>query len=134
LVNKLLQKGYEQDLISCAIEKFKNANILSDCRFAESRIRYRALKGYGEYWIRQELKQHKLSSHIIEQAFVEEPQDWFDIASQWMSKKYARQADLIKNDWKKRQKMQVAARNRGFSQEEIGYAIACLFEQSTASN
>ncbi|TDF38582.1 regulatory protein RecX [Alteromonadaceae bacterium M269] len=134
LVNKLAHKGYESNDIRPALDKFKQANILSDVRFAESRIRDRAYKGYGEYWIRQELKQHQLSEDVIEQAFIEEPQDWFEIAKSWMSKKYARQAELLQDDWKKLQKAKGTARNRGFSQEQINYALECLFNDAEEDN
>jgi regulatory protein len=129
LVNKLLQKGYEALEISRAMDKFKRAHIQSDSRFAESRIRDRAYKGYGEFWIRQELKQHQLSDEMIDMAMAEEPQDWFDIAKHWMSKKYSKQEGMLKDDWKRLQKMKVSARNRGFSQDEIRYAIDCFFSE-----
>ncbi len=129
LVNKLLQKGYESAEIDQAIGKFKRSNIQSDSRFAESRIRDRAYKGYGEYWVRQELKQHQLSDDAIDAAFAEEPQDWFDIAKCWISKKYSKQSGLMKDDWKRMQKMKTSARNRGFSQDEIRYAVDCFFNE-----
>lgn len=129
LVNKLIQKGYEASEVTHAIDKFKLSNIQSDSRFAESRIRDRVYKGYGEFWIRQELKQHQLSENVIDAAFAEEPQDWFELAKRWMLKKYSHQNELIRDDWKKQQKVKVSIRNRGFSPEEILYAIDCLFNE-----
>lgn len=128
LVNKLVQKGYACDEIKASIAQFKAADIQSDLRFAESRIRDRAYKGYGEFWIRQELKQHQVADSVADAAFAEEPQDWFDIAKRWFNKKYARRVEELKTDWKKQQQAKVAARNRGFSQDQINYALACLFD------
>jgi regulatory protein len=134
MVNKLLQRGYDSADVDLAITKFKNADILSDSRFAESRIRDRAYKGYGEFWITQELKQHQLSAQTIETALAEEPQDWFEIAKHWVCKKYSRKADMAKIDWKMQQKMKVSARNRGFSQDEIRYAMDCFFDEQADDN
>ena len=57
LQQKLQQAGHETDKIHAALEKLQHSGLQNDERFAEAFIRSRALRGYGELRIRQEMKQ-----------------------------------------------------------------------------
>ncbi len=120
LTQKLTQKGFESDVVGPVIQEFQQANIQSDKRFAESRVRHAADKGMGPNRIRGELAQHQIDESYIIEAFAEVDVDWFELAKKVHAKKYAsRQGDSFKEKQKQRQFLQY----RGFSLEHIQYAM-----------
>jgi regulatory protein len=125
LLNKLIDKGLDETLCKQQIEQFKEKNIQSDGRFAEALIRGRARKGQGEVRIRAELHEHKISADIYQPVFAELAIDWFELAERVLLKKYKTPA---LDDWKEQQKRQRFLQYRGFSMEQIKFAME-TFEQ-----
>ncbi|MGS2720458.1 regulatory protein RecX [Paraglaciecola aestuariivivens] len=120
LLTKLLERNFDYDLSIEWIEKFNQHNLQSEQRFAEALIRGRVNKGIGELRVLNELKQHKIPPEVINLAFEEEPVDWFELAIQVHAKKYKNQPII---DHLTRQKRQRFLYSRGFSQEQIHYAL-----------
>jgi len=120
LLKKLLQRDFERHLCLEWIDKFSQHNLQSNERFAESLIRGRANKGIGESRIRNELKEHQISMQIIAAAFEELDIDWFELAAKAFQKKYAGKSA---KDFKEQQKQQRFLYYRGFTHEQIRYAI-----------
>lgn len=120
LLNKLLDKGLDETLCKQQVEQFKQKNIQSDSRFADSLIRGRARKGQGEVRIRAELNEHKISADIYLPVFAELAIDWFELAQQVLAKKYK---TPVSGDWKEKQKRQRFLQYRGFSMEQIKFAM-----------
>ncbi len=120
LTQKLTQKGFETDVVISVIQEFQQANIQSDKRFAESRVRHAADKGMGPNRVRGELAQHEIDQNYIGEAFAEAEIDWFALAQRVYAKKFAStQGDSFKEKQKQRQFLHY----RGFSFEHIQYAM-----------
>ncbi|MCW8092861.1 regulatory protein RecX [Alteromonas sp. ASW11-130] len=120
LVQKLASKGFELDSIYSVVEEFKQADIQSDRRFAESRVRHAANKGIGPNRVKTELSQHKIDETLVFEAFKEAEIDWFELAKTVHAKKY--KGD-ISDSFKEQQKQRQFLQYRGFTFEQIQYAI-----------
>ncbi|MCW8107656.1 recombination regulator RecX [Alteromonas ponticola] len=120
LVQKLIQKGFDPASVQPVLIEFQQADIQSDKRFAESRVRHAANKGIGPNRVRAELSQHQIDDEFIHVAFSETDIDWFELAKAVHTKKYASQKpDTFKDKQKQRQFLQY----RGFTFEQIQYAM-----------
>ena len=123
LLRKLLLKEYDPELSLQQIDKFNAANIQSEARFAESLVRGRINKGFGEHYIRCLLSEHKIEQGLISQAIencVTELQiDWYEHACQVLAKKYR---DTPAKNWQEQQKRTRFLQYRGFDHEQIRYA------------
>ena len=121
LLNKLINKGFDANLCRQQIEKFSNENIQSDNRFTEVFVRSKAQKGFGESRIRMELREHDIDGAAVSEAIQELEIDWFELAVQVLNKKFGSQSV---GDWKEQQKRQRFLQYRGFTGEQIKYAMA----------
>ncbi|MCF2950187.1 recombination regulator RecX [Paraglaciecola aquimarina] len=120
LFKKLIERDFEPDECRQWIAKFCESNIQSDQRFTESLIRTRTGKGVGQRRILQELKEHDIDPDVIANMFKEAQIDWFELAKKVFIKRFSEEAGT---DWKARQKQQRFMYYRGFSQEQISYAL-----------
>ena len=68
LTRKLRQRGACPEMIDIALDRLTEEGLLSESRYLESYIRYRARSGYGPLRIREELNQRGLARGDIEQA------------------------------------------------------------------
>ena len=123
LLRKLTLKQHDLELSLQQIDKFSAANIQSEARFAESLVRGRINKGFGELFIRGQLSEHKIAKDLIKQAIencVTELQiDWYELACKVLAKKYR---DTPAKDWLEQQKRSRFLQYRGFDHEQIRYA------------
>lgn len=106
------------DLIDCGYQ--------SDQRFTESFIRMRASQGQGIIKIRFELQRKGVDAELIARSFETAEIDWFEIAADKYCRKY--QAALEVGDYKERAKRMRFMAQRGFSAEQINYAIEAANE------
>ena len=60
LTRKLRQRGAEAELIETALDRLTEEGLLSEARYLESFVSYRARSGYGTLRIREELSQRGL--------------------------------------------------------------------------
>ncbi|WP_099609423.1 recombination regulator RecX [Vibrio coralliilyticus] len=121
LYQKLAMKGYEEEAIQEAVNFCLEHNYLDDLRYTKSQIRQHVYKGHGERRIRQELNQKRVSESVIEKAFEEEPQDWFELAKQTAEKKFK---GVKAKDQKEYAKQVRFLQYRGYSFEQISYALS----------
>ncbi|WP_281630774.1 recombination regulator RecX [Vibrio sp. St2] len=121
LYQKLAMKGYEEEAIQEAVNFCLEHNYLDDLRYTKSQIRQHVYKGHGERRIRQELNQKRVSESVIEKAFEEEPQDWFELAKQATEKKFK---GVKAKDQKEYAKQVRFLQYRGYSFEQISYALS----------
>ncbi|NMH59594.1 regulatory protein RecX [Alteromonas ponticola] len=119
LVQKLSQKGFQTEVIFPVLSEFAEADILSDRRFAESRVRHAANKGIGPLRVKAELVQHNIDVTLITAAFIEAEVDWFELAKAVHAKKYPSQ---VPASFKDKQKQRQFLQYRGFTFEQIQYA------------
>lgn len=93
----------------------------SDKRFTESFIRMRGSQGQGMIKIRFELQRKGVDAELIASAFEAAEIDWFEIAADKYRRKY--KVALVANDYKERAKRMRFMSQRGFSSDQINYAI-----------
>ena len=132
LIQKLLTREFSEEDIVEAIEKLHEKNYLSDERFAASRCRYRANRGYGWHYIVNELKQKGVCTTIIQNLRESCEIDWYLQAELAYNKRFGIKdsADININDsLDKKTKQKLIEKDkakkirflqyRGFSTDEI---------------
>ena len=117
---KLSQKGIEENAYMPVLQAFKDADIQSDQRFAESRARALYFKGAGPRKIKLDLQQHGIDEHLAEQALIELEPEWFEMAKQVKEKKFGINKET---DFKRLMKQKQFLQYRGFYTEHIEYAV-----------
>ena len=121
LLYLLSKRDYSEQELH-AIETAKAHNWLSDERFCQTFIRYRAQQGVGPRRLKQELKMKGVADWLISQclevAEAEEGLDWFELAEQTFEKKRPRVWDL-----KAKQKMWRFMVSRGFYQDHFSHLL-----------
>lgn len=119
---KLLIRGIEDTVIDGVLEYLFEKNYLNDRRFAESFVRMRADKGYGERDIRARLSERGISKHDIHQALDNFDTDWFQRAIAVWRKKYRQMSDE-KRKHNVRERGARFLRSRGFTSEQTFAAL-----------
>ena len=76
LTRKLRQRGAEAEMIETALDRLTEEGLLSEARYLESFVSYRARSGYGPLRIREELSQRGLQRADIELALRESGISW----------------------------------------------------------
>ena len=119
LKRKLLQRGFIQADIEEVLDRLVQTNYLSDERFSQSYLRYRAQQGYGWTRIQNELRTRGVSAELITSAYAanQEEIDWGAILTATWEKKFA----MIPNTPKERAKQMRFLLQRGFNQHEINH-------------
>ena len=104
LTKRFRERDCEPDLVEHVIQQLIEEGLLSDERFAASRVRQLAGRGYGPSRIRNDLRQQRvehLISDTMEEAFDSEF-NWEAEASVVYEKKYG--GAPIEGDWDARQR------------------------------
>ena len=114
LFNKLQLKGYDEEIIDCAITQLAEQNYQSDERFAEAFILMRFNQGKGPVKIASELKLRGISSFNLSDF------DWFKSAKEIRKKKFG---DLASSDFKEQAKQKRFLQSRGFSLDQINQSF-----------
>ncbi|KPB71065.1 Regulatory protein RecX [Pseudomonas cannabina pv. alisalensis] len=89
LTRKLRQRGATHELIEPALDRLVEEGLLSESRYLESFVSYRARSGYGPVRIREELTQRGLQRADIEQALRECGVDWQEKLEEIWQRKFA---------------------------------------------
>lgn len=121
VIQKLAQKGVEPSSSAPILDEFRQADIQSDVRYSESRANALANKGSGPQKIKADLRFHGVDDSIIEQAMYDVSVDWFELAKQVKQKKFGEQ---IESDYKQCLKQKQFLTYRGFSSDQINYAVS----------
>lgn len=120
LIEKLVARDLDVILAVQQLNKFKQKDIQSDLRFAESYIRSKANRGQGERRIRAVLKEHLVDDSTVNIAFAEADMDFFQLAQRVYEKKYANKPFT---NWQDKQKRMHFLHYRGYVTEQIQYVI-----------
>ncbi|MNF32683.1 Regulatory protein RecX [compost metagenome] len=91
LTRKLRQRGAPVELIDSALERLAQEGLLSEARYLQSFVGYRARAGYGPLRIREELIQRGLPRADVEQALRDSGIDWGEQLEQAWRRKFAGQ-------------------------------------------
>ncbi|MGH8436522.1 MAG: recombination regulator RecX [Pseudomonas sp.] len=91
LTRKLRKRGAPPELIEPALDRLTEEGLLSESRYLESFVSYRARSGYGPLRIREELSQRGLSRADIEQALRASGINWREQLEEVWRRKFAGQ-------------------------------------------
>ena len=75
LRRKLLDKGYDAEVVAPLLEALRAEKLLDDRRYTENFVAYHAARGQGPLRIRAELRRHGLEGALIEESLDAFP-DW----------------------------------------------------------
>lgn len=117
LTRKLRQRGAPEELIEAALDRLAEEGLLSEARYLESFVAYRARAGYGPQRIREELGQRGLARGDIDQALRDSGIDWFAQLRETWRRKFA---GRLPGDVRERAQQGRFLAYRGYSLEMIG--------------
>lgn len=89
LTRKLRSRGATDELIEVALDRLAEEGLLSEARYLEAFVGYRARAGYGPLRIREELAQRGLARGDVEQALRESGIDWREQLEDTWRRKFA---------------------------------------------
>jgi regulatory protein len=89
LTRKLRQRGASAEMIDIALDRLSQEGLLSESRYLESFVSYRARSGYGPARIREELGQRGLQRADIEVALRESGLDWQALLEETWRRKFS---------------------------------------------
>jgi regulatory protein len=115
LTRKLRQRGATPELIEPELDRLTEEGLLSEARYLESFVSYRARSGYGPVRIREELSQRGLARADIEQALRECSIDWREQMAEVWRRKFGEQPA----DARERAKQGRFLAYRGYSMDMI---------------
>ena len=121
LTRKLRQRGACPDMIDAALDRLTEEGLLSESRYLESFINYRARSGYGPLRIREELGQRGLARGDIEEALRECGFNWQEQLEDTWRRKFAGQ---LPADAKERARQGRFLSYRGYPLEMIGRLLS----------
>ncbi|WP_447788570.1 recombination regulator RecX [Pseudomonas farris] len=116
LTRKLRQRGALPDMIDTALDRLTEEGLLSESRYLESFVSYRARSGYGPLRIREELSQRGLQRTDIELALRESGINWQEQLEDTWRRKFAGHLPI---DARERAKQGRFLSYRGYSMEMI---------------
>jgi regulatory protein len=117
-----LQRRYasqSQEQLDALIAELKELNLLSDVRYTESLIRSRVGKGYGPYFIQQELASKGVNKALIASQLEIADVDWLSSAEDLVERKFP---DAVSDEeiWAKGIRF---LQRRGFSGQTISSVL-----------
>ena len=118
LTRKLRQRGALPEMIETALDRLTEEGLLSESRYLESFVSYRARSGYGPLRIREELGQRGLQRSDIELALRESGIDWQEQLEDTWRRKFSGHLPI---DARERAKQGRFLSYRGYSMEMIGH-------------
>lgn len=89
LTRKLRRRGATDELIETALDRLAQEGLLSEARYLEAFVSYRARAGYGPLRIREELTQRGLARGDVEQALRDSGIDWREQLHATWQRKFA---------------------------------------------
>lgn len=121
LTRKLRQRGACPDMIDIALDRLTEEGLLSESRYLESYINYRAGSGYGPLRVREELGQRGLSRGDIEEALRESGFNWQEQLEDTWRRKFA---GKLPEDAKERARQGRFLSYRGYTMDMIGRVLS----------
>ncbi|MGV8889539.1 MAG: recombination regulator RecX [Pseudomonas sp.] len=116
LTRKLRQRGALPEMIDTALDRLTEEGLLSESRYLESFVSYRARSGYGPLRIREELSQRGLQRTDIELNLRESGINWQEQLEDTWRRKFSGHLPI---DVRERAKQGRFLSYRGYSMEMI---------------
>ncbi|WP_201196688.1 recombination regulator RecX [Pseudomonas fluorescens] len=121
LTRKLRQRGALPEMIDTALDRLTEEGLLSESRYLESFVSYRARSGYGPLRIREELSQRGLQRSDIELALRESGINWQEHLEDTWRRKFSGHIPI---DARERAKQGRFLSYRGYSMEMISRLLS----------
>lgn len=121
LTNKLQAKGAPDNYIEVLLQWCEQLGYIDDARYCESFLRRQINKGLGQKRVLVEALNKGVDRAQLMQLIDTLEVDWFELAQNAYLKKYATTA--VKLDYKEKAKRVRYMMYRGFSYEEIDFAM-----------
>lgn len=121
LERKLRQRGAPSELIASELDRLAEEGLLSEARYLESFISYRARSGYGPARIREDLTQRGLQRADVDQALRVCGMDWGSLLRDVWERKFAAQ---LPTDPKERARQTRFLLYRGYSMDMVGRLLS----------
>jgi regulatory protein len=131
LQRKLLEKGYAEDDVAGVIERLTSKRLLSNDRFAASRVRHRAQGGQGPIRIRAELRQQGVADEVIDREIAGAGLDWDRLAGEVRRRRFG---GAPPRSLAERAKQARFLQYRGFSADQIRAALGGSDEPPASSD
>lgn len=125
LMRKLRQRGAPAELIEAALERLAEEGLLSEARYLESFVGYRARAGYGPLRIREELTRRGLARAEVEQALRDSGIDWAEQLQDTWQRKFS---GKLPADARERAQQGRFLSYRGYPLELIGRLLRGTFD------
>lgn len=121
LARKLRQRGASPEMIDEALDRLTEDGLLSEARYLESFISYRARSGYGPARIREELNKRGLPRSDVEQALRECGFDWAAQLTDTWQRKFG---GHLPADMRERGQQTRFLLYRGYSMDMVGRLLS----------
>ncbi|MEZ1316205.1 recombination regulator RecX [Pseudomonas fluorescens] len=121
LTRKLRQRGALPEMIDTALDRLTEEGLLSESRYLESFVSYRARSGYGPLRIREELSQRGLQRSDIELALRESGINWQEQLEDTWRRKFSGHLPI---DARERAKQGRFLSYRGYSMEMVSRLLS----------
>ncbi|HUX82625.1 MAG TPA: regulatory protein RecX [Halothiobacillus sp.] len=126
LRTKLRQRGFAHEIIEVVLDRLAKQGWQSDPRYAESYVRMRIARGYGEAAIQAELRQRGVDSPLAHQTLRDADVDWLECAQQQIRRHF----NMPPEDAAEKLRRYRHLCNRGFTPEQARIASAGWLEIS----
>lgn len=120
LSQKIMRHGFQAEDIQIVLTQLTEQNLLSIERFIESYVAARKRKGFGPLHIQAELAQRGIEPEDIEKYLSPNATGWLDEIKIVWQKRFKNQ---IPKDFKERAKQMRFLQSRGFTSEQIQFAL-----------
>lgn len=116
LQKKLANKDYDTEIVAEVIERLAEEGLVSDARFTEAFVRYRANNGRGPQRIQSELRERGVDEKIQAAYLDVGDAQWLERAAQVRCKRFG---DAPPADFKERARQARFLQYRGFTSEQV---------------
>jgi regulatory protein len=116
---KLIEKGYDESVVSPLLDALRDEKLLDDRRYLENFVAYHAARGQGPRRVRLDLRRHGLQGAVVEE-YLGAYADWLAHLQKARVKKFG--AELPKT-YADRQLQARFLNYRGFTSAQIRMAL-----------
>ena len=101
LRRKLKRRGYAAVTIDAVVTSLRDAESVSDVRFAQSFVRVRSERGQGPLRIRAELRDRGVTDVLADEVLTVASEFWLEHARKARAKRFGEAAPMTRDDWNK---------------------------------
>ncbi|HEX9627635.1 MAG TPA: regulatory protein RecX [Acidiferrobacterales bacterium] len=116
LTAKLIQKGYDEELVGGLVAALAAEGLVSDERFVEALVSVRRGRGFGPLRIRQELQDKGVAEELVDRWVDAGDRDWIEQLQRVRVKKFG---TMIPKGYAERARQARFLQQRGFPAEQI---------------